>query len=66
MTIGIGLIMVVMTIITIPLMDKMGRRTLHLYGLGGMFIFSIFITISFLAKVSARDIHNYYSTFGGV
>ncbi|XKL59246.1 hypothetical protein PGB90_000262 [Kerria lacca] len=50
MTIGIGLIMVTMTLITIPLMDRMGRRTLHLYGLGGMFIFSIFITISFLAK----------------
>lgn len=50
MTIGIGIIMVVMTIVTIPLMDKMGRRSLHLYGLGGMFIFSVFITISFLAK----------------
>lgn len=49
-TIGIGCIMVVMTLISIPLMDRMGRRTLHLYGLGGMFIFSIFITISFLIK----------------
>lgn len=51
-TIGIGAIMVVMTLVSIPLMDKTGRRTLHLYGLGGMFIFSIFITISFLIKVS--------------
>ncbi|KAJ8938467.1 hypothetical protein NQ314_011504 [Rhamnusium bicolor] len=50
-TIGIGCIMVIMTLISIPLMDRMGRRTLHLYGLGGMFIFSIFITISFLIKV---------------
>ena len=50
-TIGIGLVMVVMTLISIPLMDRSGRRTLHLYGLGGMFIFSIFITISFLVKV---------------
>ncbi|CAG9800552.1 unnamed protein product [Chironomus riparius] len=49
-TIGIGCIMVVMTLVSIPLMDKTGRRTLHLYGLGGMFIFSIFITISFLIK----------------
>jgi hypothetical protein len=40
-----------MTLISIPLMDKSGRRTLHLYGLGGMFVFSIFITISFLVKV---------------
>lgn len=50
-TIGIGAIMVGMTLVSIPLMDKTGRRTLHLYGLGGMFIFSIFITISFLIKV---------------
>jgi MFS family permease len=50
-TIGIGTVMVVMTLISIPLMDRSGRRTLHLYGLGGMFIFSIFITISFLVKV---------------
>ncbi|CAH1972618.1 unnamed protein product [Acanthoscelides obtectus] len=50
-TIGIGCIMFIMTLISIPLMDRMGRRTLHLYGLGGMFIFSIFITISFLIKV---------------
>ncbi|XP_066148604.1 glucose transporter type 1 isoform X4 [Euwallacea fornicatus] len=49
-TIGIGCIMVVMTVISIPLMDRMGRRSLLLYGLGGMFIFSIFITISFLIK----------------
>ncbi|KAF2880953.1 hypothetical protein ILUMI_25234 [Ignelater luminosus] len=47
---GIGAIMVGMTLVSIPLMDRTGRRTLHLYGLGGMFIFSIFITISFLIK----------------
>lgn len=41
-----------MTLASIPLMDRAGRRTLHLYGLGGMFIFSIFITISFLIKAS--------------
>jgi Sugar (and other) transporter len=52
-TIGIGCIMVCMTLVSIPLMDRTGRRTLHLYGLGGMFIMSIFITISFLIKVRA-------------
>ena len=50
-TIGIGAIMVGMTIVTIFLIDRAGRRTLHLWGLGGMFIFSIFITISLLVKV---------------
>ncbi|KAK3095787.1 hypothetical protein FSP39_019092, partial [Pinctada imbricata] len=45
-TSGIGAIMVTMTMITIPLMDRIGRRSLHLTGLAGMFIFSILITIS--------------------
>ncbi|XP_076308176.1 glucose transporter 1 isoform X3 [Tachypleus tridentatus] len=49
-TIGVGSVMVIMTLVSIPLMDRAGRRTLHLYGLGGMFIFSIFITISLLVK----------------
>jgi hypothetical protein len=45
-------------------MDKTGRRTLHLYGLGGMFIFSIFITISFLIKASI-GFHISMSSFAG-
>lgn len=49
-TMGVGVIMVLMTIVSIPLMDRAGRRTLHLYGLGGMFICSIFVTISLLVK----------------
>lgn len=48
-----------MTLVSIPLMDKTGRRTLHLYGLGGMFIFSIFITISFLIKASLSVVYLY-------
>ena len=50
-TIGIGVVMVLVTFISTFLMDWVGRRTLHLLGLGGMFIFSIFITISFIVKV---------------
>jgi SP family facilitated glucose transporter-like MFS transporter 1 len=50
-TMGVGVVMVFMTLVSIPLMDRAGRRTLHLYGLGGMFIFSIFITISLLIQV---------------
>lgn len=56
-TMGIGAIMVGMTLVSLPLMDRTGRRTLHLYGLGGMFIFSIFITISFLIKVCLIKFH---------
>ena len=51
-TIGVGAVMVFMTLVLIPLMDRAGRRTLQLYGLGGMFITSIFLTISLLVQVS--------------
>ena len=50
-TIGVGATMVIMTLVSIPLMDRLGRRTLHLYGLAGMFLASIFLTISLLVKV---------------
>jgi len=46
----IGLIMVIMTLVSIPLMEKSGRRFLHLLGLGGMLIFSILMTVSFVLK----------------
>ncbi|XP_012940754.1 glucose transporter type 1 [Aplysia californica] len=49
-TSGVGGVMVVMTVITIPLMDRAGRRSLHLIGLGGMFVFSIFITVSLVLR----------------
>ncbi|KAK3577353.1 hypothetical protein CHS0354_008451 [Potamilus streckersoni] len=45
-TSGVGGTMVLMTLVTIPLMDRVGRRTLHLLGLGGMFLFSVLITIT--------------------
>ena len=47
--------MVGMTLVSITLMDRAGRRTLHLWGLGGMFIFSIFITISLLVMVRPQQ-----------
>ncbi|CAG2107766.1 unnamed protein product [Medioppia subpectinata] len=36
-TIGVGVVMVAMTLVSIMLMDRTGRRTLHLYGLGQSF-----------------------------
>lgn len=50
-TSAVGGCMVLMTLVSIPLMDQAGRRTLHLTGLGGMFLTSIFLTISLLVKV---------------
>ena len=46
----VGLILVITTIITIPLMEVIGRRTLHLTGLSGMFVFSILMTIASVLK----------------
>lgn len=53
-TSGAGGVLVVMTIITIPLMDGAGRRTLHLIGLSGMFVFSILITVVLALRVRLR------------
>ncbi|XP_072047277.1 solute carrier family 2, facilitated glucose transporter member 3-like [Amphiura filiformis] len=49
-TLSTGCVMVSMTIVSIPLMDKAGRRTLHLWGLGIMFIWSILLTVSLLIE----------------
>lgn len=54
-TIGVGAVMALMTLMTMPIIDKVGRRTLHLYGLAGMFLASIFLTISLLVKVSTHN-----------
>jgi len=43
---GVGSIMVAMTLVTIPLMDKLGRRVLHLVGLVGMCVMSILIVVA--------------------
>ena len=56
----IGLIMVAMTLISIPLMEKSGRRFLHLLGLAGMFFFSIMMTIAFVLQ-SRYDWRKYLS-----
>ena len=50
-----------MTIITLPLMDRVGRRTLHLLGLGGMFVFSILITITLVLTVSTGPFRKFYT-----
>jgi SP family facilitated glucose transporter-like MFS transporter 1 len=48
LALGGGLILV--TIISIFLMDRLGRRLLHLIGLGGMFTTSLILVISLLVQ----------------
>ncbi|KAK2552706.1 Glucose transporter type 1 [Acropora cervicornis] len=47
----IGIVSVVMTGITVKVVEIMGRRSLMLWGLGGMFIFYAVMTISFRFEV---------------
>lgn len=46
-SIGVGSILFVMALVSIPLMDRLGRRTLQLWGLGGMAVFSVLMTVAF-------------------
>ncbi|XP_068591691.1 solute carrier family 2, facilitated glucose transporter member 3 [Cebidichthys violaceus] len=45
-TIGAGVVNTVSTIVSLFLVERAGRRTMHLIGLGGMAIFALIMTIS--------------------
>ncbi len=62
-TIGVGVVMVAMSLVSIMLMDRTGRRTLHLYGLGGMFIASMFLSIVLLFRVCLHLKNVYFVNF---
>jgi SP family facilitated glucose transporter-like MFS transporter 1 len=47
---GIGAANIIVTIISTALMDRLGRRVLHLTGLGGTFVTITILTISLLVK----------------
>ncbi|XP_068567565.1 solute carrier family 2, facilitated glucose transporter member 1-like [Cebidichthys violaceus] len=49
-TIGAGIVNTVFTVVSLFLVEKAGRRTLHLLGLGGMAISAVLMTISLLLK----------------
>lgn len=53
-SIGVGSMLFVMALVSIPLMDRLGRRTLQLCGLGGMTLFSILMTIAFFTYEDNR------------
>jgi MFS transporter, SP family, solute carrier family 2 (facilitated glucose transporter), member 1 len=46
-TIGVGSVLFIMALVSIPLIDRLGRRTLQLCGLGGMTVFSVLMTVAF-------------------
>ncbi|XP_072304359.1 solute carrier family 2, facilitated glucose transporter member 1-like [Eucyclogobius newberryi] len=49
-TIGAGIVNVIFTIVSLFLVERAGRRTLHLFGLGGMAVSALLMTVSLLLK----------------
>lgn len=56
-TIGAGVVNVIFTVVSLFLVEKAGRRTLHLIGLGGMAFCVLFLAIGLFLK----DLSNYMS-----
>ncbi|GFR60731.1 solute carrier family 2, facilitated glucose transporter member 2 [Elysia marginata] len=57
-TSGLGVVMVTMGVLTVPLMDRAGRRTLLLIGLGGMAVMAASATVTLCLRdlVSGFDV----------
>ncbi|XP_068188870.1 solute carrier family 2, facilitated glucose transporter member 3-like [Antennarius striatus] len=49
-TIGAGFVNTVFTVVSLFLVEKAGRRTLHLLGLGGMAVSAVVMTVALLMK----------------
>ncbi|KAM6936100.1 solute carrier family 2, facilitated glucose transporter member 3 [Lycodopsis pacificus] len=57
-TIGAGVVNTVFTVVSLFLVERAGRRTLHLIGLGGMAVFALIMTIS-LSLVKTNESLSY-------
>ncbi|CAN9503647.1 unnamed protein product [Ophioblennius macclurei] len=49
-TIGAGIVNTVFTVVSLFLVERAGRRTLHLLGLGGMAVSAVLMTVSLLLR----------------
>ncbi|KAG8520731.1 Solute carrier family 2, facilitated glucose transporter member 3 [Galemys pyrenaicus] len=49
-TIGAGVVNTLFTVVSVFLVERAGRRTLHIVGLGGMAVCSLLMTVSLLLK----------------
>ncbi|KAM9839031.1 solute carrier family 2, facilitated glucose transporter member 1-like [Aulostomus maculatus] len=49
-TIGAGIVNTIFTVVSLFLVEKAGRRTLHLLGLGGMAVSALLMTVALLLK----------------
>ncbi|XP_056388334.1 solute carrier family 2, facilitated glucose transporter member 3-like isoform X2 [Hyla sarda] len=53
-TIGAGVVNVVFTVVSLLIVERAGRRTLHLTGLGGMAVFALIMTIALKLEMQAE------------
>ena len=60
-TLATGAVNVCMTFVSALIMDRVGRRTLHLTGLGGMFIASYILAMGLIFQVRMN-----YLTFNNI
>lgn len=58
-SVGIGIVNVLMTFVSMILVEKAGRKTLLLIGFFGMCIDTLFLTVAFFFKVSLKKIVYY-------
>ncbi|KFO93976.1 Solute carrier family 2, facilitated glucose transporter member 3, partial [Buceros rhinoceros silvestris] len=67
-TIGAGVVNTVFTVVSLFLVERAGRRTLHLVGLGGMAVCAVLMTIALALKDSVEWIRyiSIAATFGFV
>ncbi|KAF6021315.1 Glut1 [Bugula neritina] len=49
-TLGLGGVMIIVTSISVVLIERLGRRTLHLHGLGGCFVGLCFLTAFYVLE----------------
>jgi MFS family permease len=54
-TIGVGVTLVSITLVSGSLMDRAGRRTLHLVGLCGTWLCSVLLTLTFIFTVNLSE-----------
>lgn len=54
-TVGVGGVMVAMTLVSAPFVDRLGRRALMLLGLAGMLLSSLAITGTLALKARQLD-----------
>ncbi|NWX50555.1 GTR3 protein, partial [Steatornis caripensis] len=65
-TIGAGVVNTVFTVVSLFLVERAGRRTLHLVGLGGMAVCAVLMTVALALKVKWIRYISIVATFGFV